>query len=108
VIGGLFGGAFGRAAQMLLPNSHIEPGAFALVAMGRFTAVSPHAAVVAGAGVRAGGQLRPAGPADARRGIAFVALRRRSLYRAQLPTQRDSPAHQRATLDVLRSTRVGA
>ena len=25
-------------------------------------------------------------------GIAFVVLRRRSLYRAQLPTQRDSPA----------------
>ena len=41
-------------------------------------------------------------------GIAFVVLRRRSLYRAQLPTQRDSPAHQHATLDVLRSTRVGA
>src|SRR4029434_11047893 len=35
-------------------------------------------------------------------------LRRRSLYRAQLPTQRDSPAHQHATLDILRTTRVGA
>jgi CIC family chloride channel protein len=41
-------------------------------------------------------------------GIAFVALRRRSLYRAQLPTQRDSPAHKHVTLDVLRTTRVGA
>ena len=41
-------------------------------------------------------------------GIAFVALRKRSLYRAQVPTQRDSPAHQHATFDVLRSTRVGA
>ena len=36
VIGGLFGGAFGRAAQMLLNDPHIEPGAFALVAMGTF------------------------------------------------------------------------
>ena len=41
-------------------------------------------------------------------GIAFIVLRRRSLYRAQLPTQRDSPAHQHATRDVLRSARVGS
>src|SRR5206468_6550734 len=36
VIGGLFGGAFGRAAQMLLNDPRIDPGAFALVAMGTF------------------------------------------------------------------------
>src|SRR6185295_6745414 len=36
VIGGLFGGAFGRAAQMLLNAPGIQPGAFALVEMGTF------------------------------------------------------------------------
>jgi CIC family chloride channel protein len=34
-------------------------------------------------------------------GIAFVALRKRSLYAAQLPSQRDSPAHKEA--DALRA-----
>ena len=41
-------------------------------------------------------------------GIAFVALRKRSLYTAQLPTQRESPVHKAAIVDVLTTTRVGA
>src|SRR5262249_50297031 len=36
VIGGIFGGAFGRAAQLLLGDPRIDPGAFALVGMGTF------------------------------------------------------------------------
>ncbi|HEY8040296.1 MAG TPA: chloride channel protein, partial [Polyangiaceae bacterium] len=36
VIGGIFGGAFGRAAQGLLHDPRIDPGAFALVGMGTF------------------------------------------------------------------------
>jgi CIC family chloride channel protein len=41
-------------------------------------------------------------------GIAFVALRRRSLYEAQLPTRRDSPVHQAtASFEVLPPVRVG-
>ncbi len=41
-------------------------------------------------------------------GIAFVALRRRALYPAQVATQRESPVHRDALLlDVLRETRVG-
>src|SRR5688572_5818805 len=40
-------------------------------------------------------------------GIAFVALRRRSLYTAQLPTRRDSPAHRETTaLEQLATLRV--
>jgi CIC family chloride channel protein len=40
-------------------------------------------------------------------GIAFVALRHRSLYTAQVPTKRDSPAHRDdLILDVLRGVRV--
>jgi CIC family chloride channel protein len=41
-------------------------------------------------------------------GIAFVALRRRSLYHAQVPTKRDSPAHRDDLIfDVLKGVRVG-
>ena len=109
VIGGLFGGAFGRAAQILLPNSHIEPGAFALVAMGTFYGGISHTPLSSLVLVcELAGSYDLLVPLMLAEGIAFVALRRRSLYRAQLPTQRDSPAHQRATLDVLRSTRVGS
>lgn len=41
-------------------------------------------------------------------GIAFVALRHRSLYHAQVDTKRDSPAHREELIfDVLRAVRVG-
>jgi CIC family chloride channel protein len=109
VIGGLFGGAFGRAAQILMPNSHIDPGAFALVAMGTFYGGISHTPLSSLVLVcELAGSYDLLVPLMLAEGIAFVALRRRSLYRAQLPTQRDSPAHQHATFDVLRSTRVGA
>jgi CIC family chloride channel protein len=40
-------------------------------------------------------------------GIAFVALRKRTLYHAQVPTQRDSPVHQVGDMpDLLRSAQV--
>jgi chloride channel protein, CIC family len=40
-------------------------------------------------------------------GIAFVALRRRFLYDAQVPTHDDSPAHQRpSSVDLLATVRV--
>jgi CIC family chloride channel protein len=42
-------------------------------------------------------------------GIAFVALRKKTLYHAQVPTQRDSPVHQVADApDLLRSALVSA
>jgi CIC family chloride channel protein len=109
VIGGLFGGAFGRAAQLLLPHSQIEPGAFALVAMGTFYGGISHTPLSSLVLVcELAGSYDLLVPLMLAEGIAFIVLRRRSLYRAQLPTQRDSPAHQHATRDVLRSTRVGS
>ena len=41
MLGGLLGGAFSRAAQLLLHDPRIDPGAFALVGMGTFYGVSP-------------------------------------------------------------------
>jgi CIC family chloride channel protein len=39
-------------------------------------------------------------------GIAFVALRKKSLYGAQVATQRESPVHRADQLDLLRGARV--
>jgi chloride channel protein, CIC family len=109
VIGGLFGGAFGRAAQMLIGDPRIDPGAFALVAMGTFYGGVAHVPLSSLVLVcELAGSYDLLVPLMLAEGIAFVALRRKSLYRAQLGTQRESPVHQRPTHDVLRETRVGA
>jgi len=109
VIGGLFGGAFGRAAQMLLHDPHIDPGAFALVAMGTFyggVAHTPLSSLVLVCELAGSYDLLV--PLMLAEGIAFIALRKKSLYRAQVRTQRESPAHQHARVDRLRETRVSA
>ena len=41
-------------------------------------------------------------------GIAFVALRRKSLYRAQVATQRDSPVHQQPRRSTCYARRASA
>jgi CIC family chloride channel protein len=94
VIGGIFGGAFGRAAQLLLQDPRIDPGAFALVGMGTFyggLAHVPIASLVMTCELAGSYDLLV--PLMLAEGIAFVALRNRSLYPAQVPTKRDSPAH---------------
>ena len=99
MIGGLFGGAFGRAAQLLLGDPRIDPGAFALVGMGTFYGGIAHVPLSSLVLVcELAGSYDLLVPLMLAEGIAFVALRSRSLYRAQVPTQRDSPAHQHQTL----------
>jgi CIC family chloride channel protein len=109
VIGGIFGGAFGRAAQAVFQDPRIDPGAFALVAMGTFyggLAHVPIAALVMTCELAGSYDLLV--PLMLAEGIAFVALRHRSLYRAQVPTKRDSPAHREDLIfDVLAGVRVG-
>jgi len=107
VIGGLFGGAFGRAAQMLIGDPRIDPGAFALVAMGTFYGGISHTPLSSLVLVcELAGSYDLLVPLMLAEGIAFIALRKKSLYRAQVATQRDSPVHRSATLDLLRSARV--
>ena len=94
VIGGIFGGAFGRAAQVFLHDPRIDPGAFALVGMGTFyggLAHVPIASLVMTCELAGSYDLLV--PLMLAEGIAFVALRHRSLYEAQVATKRDSPAH---------------
>ena len=109
VIGGLFGGAFGRAAQMLLHDPRIDPGAFALVAMGTFyggVAHTPLSSLVLVCELAGSYDLLV--PLMLAEGIAFIALRKKSLYHAQVKTRRDSPAHQQRRVDLLRDTPVAA
>ncbi len=109
VIGGLFGGAFGRAAQLLLHDPRIDPGAFALVGMGTFyggLAHVPIASLVMTCELAGSYDLLV--PLMFAEGIAFVALRNRSLYHAQVATKRESPAHRDELIfDVLTGVRVG-
>jgi CIC family chloride channel protein len=109
VIGGIFGGAFGLAAKLLLHDPRIDPGAFALVGMGTFyggLAHVPIASLVMTCELAGSYDLLV--PLMLSEGIAFIALRRRSLYRAQVPTKRDSPAHREDLIyDVLKGVRVG-
>jgi CIC family chloride channel protein len=94
VLGGVFGGAFGRAAQLILHDPRIDSGAFALVGMGAFYGGIAHAPLSALVFVsELAGSYDLLVPLMLAEGIAFVALRRRSLYRAQVPTKEDSPVH---------------
>jgi CIC family chloride channel protein len=95
VLGALFGGAFGRAAALLLGDPRIDPGAFALVGMGTFYGGLAHVPLSALILVsELAGSYDLLVPAMLAEGIAFVVLRRRALYEAQPPTRRDSPVHQ--------------
>jgi CIC family chloride channel protein len=93
-MGGLLGGAFGHAAQLMLGDPRIDPAAFALVGMGAFyggVAHVPLAALVLvcemAATTTCWCRLMLA------LGISCVALRRHSLYEAQVTTQRESPVY---------------
>lgn len=108
VIGGLFGGAFGRVVQLLLHDPRIDPGAFALVGMGTFYGGLAHVPIASLVMVcELAGSYDLLVPLMLAEGIAFVALRHRSLYKAQVPTKRESPAHREDLIfDVLRDVRV--
>jgi len=107
-IGGLLGGAFGRAAALLLHDPRIQPGAFALVGMGTFYGGIAHVPLSALVLVcELAGNYDLLVPLMLAQGIAFVALRERSLYAAQVPGPLDSPAHRDTLLlGVLQTMRV--
>jgi CIC family chloride channel protein len=107
-IGGLVGGAFGRAAQAVLQDPRIDPGAFALVGMAAFyggIAHVPLSALVLACELAGNYDLLV--PLMLAQGVAFVALRKHSLYGAQMATQAESPVHRDAlVLEVLQATQV--
>jgi CIC family chloride channel protein len=109
-IGGLFGGAFGRACQLLLGDPRLDPGAFALVGMGAFYGGIAHAPLSALVLVcEMAGSYDLLVPLMLAEALAFVALRGTYLYPAQVPTQASSPANRGEVLhEVLANTRVSA
>jgi CIC family chloride channel protein len=108
VIGAIFGGAFGRLAQLLLHDPRIDPGAFALVGMGTFYGGLAHVPIASLVMVcELAGSYELLVPLMFAEGIAFVALRDRSLYHAQVATRRESAAHRDDLIyDVLRGVTV--
>ena len=93
-IGGLLGGAFGGAAQLLLHDPAIQPGAFALVGMAAFYAgigKVPLAALVMVCEVAGSYDLLV--PLMLTEALALIALRRVMLYKSQPRTMKDSPVH---------------
>jgi CIC family chloride channel protein len=94
---------------VLSGDPRIDAGAFALVGMGTLyggIAHTPLSALVLVCELAGSYDLLV--PLMLAEGIAFVALRKRTLYHNQVPTQRDSPVHQVADVpDVLRSAQVG-
>lgn len=107
-IGGMVGGAFGRAAQLLLHDPTIQPGAFALVGMGAFYGGIAHVPLAALVLVcELAGNYDLLVPLMLTQGIAFVALRKRALYESQVSTLRESPVHRDTLiLSVLQTLRV--
>ncbi len=107
-MGALLGGAFGRAAQLLLGDPRIDPGSFALVGMGTFYGGIAHVPLSALVLVcELAGNYDLLVPLMLSLGIAFVGLRRHGLYDAQVATQRHSPVYRDSVLkDVLRGMRV--
>ena len=108
VLGGLLGGAFGRAAAVLLHDPSIDPGAFALVGMGTFYGGLAHVPISSLIMVsELAGSYDLLVPLMLAEGIAFVALRNRFLYDAQVPTFSDSPVHRpSSSLEVISRLRV--
>jgi chloride channel protein, CIC family len=109
VIGGLCGGAFGRAAQITFHDPHIVPGAFALAGMGTFYGGVAHVPIASLVMVsELAGSYDLLVPMMFCGGISFMALRSRCLYPSQVLTKRDSPAHRNDLIfDVLRTATVG-
>lgn len=94
VIGGLVGSAFGFGASVLLGDPTIRPAAFALVGMGTFygaVAHTPLAALVLVSELAGSYDLLV--PMMLTVGIAYVALRRWSIYPTQPAGRAASPVH---------------
>jgi CIC family chloride channel protein len=110
VIGGVLGGAFGRAAALVTGDPRIDPGAFVLVGMATFyggIAHVPLAALVMTCELAGSYELLV--PLMLCEGIAYIVLKKHALYSKQVPTKRDSPAHRHQMLiDVLQDVPVAS
>ena len=109
VLGALFGGAFGRVAQMLLGDPRLDPGAFALVGMASFYGGVAHVPLASLILVcELAGNYDLLVPLMLAEAITFATLRHRALYRAQRPVRQLEPERiPGPELDLLRARTVG-
>ncbi len=108
VIGGALGGAVGLVAQRLMPEVVTQPGAFVAVGMAGFfsaAANTPISTLVMVSEMTGNYQLLL--PALWVCSLAYLMTRRWTLYRSQVASRLDSPAHRGAILGgILRALRV--
>ncbi len=99
VIGGALGGAAGLVAQQLMPEVVTQPGAFVAVGMAGFfsaAASTPISTLVMVSEMTGNYQLLL--PALWVCSLSYLLARRWTLYRSQVPSRLDSPAHRGAIL----------
>jgi CIC family chloride channel protein len=94
VIGGALGGAVGKLFHQWIPTVVTQPGAFVIVGMAGFFAAASNAPISTIIMVsEMTGNYNLLVPAMWVCAIAFLISRRWSIYRSQVPTRADSPAH---------------
>jgi CIC family chloride channel protein len=108
VIGGALGGAVGLLASRLMPTVVTQPGAYVAVGMAGFFAAAantPISTLVMVSEMTGNYQLLL--PALWVCALAYLLARRWTLYRSQVRTRLESPAHRGTILgDILRGMRV--
>jgi CIC family chloride channel protein len=108
VIGGLLGAAFGQMFHLLMPSVVTQPGAFALVGMATFFGGIAHVPLASLIMVcELTGSYDLLVPLMLSGGVAFALLRDTKLYRNQVRSPVDSPAHAgELVVDILGTLRV--
>ncbi|RMH38527.1 MAG: chloride channel protein [Deltaproteobacteria bacterium] len=109
VIGALVGGGFGVLFHQLAPSVVPQPGAFALVGMAAFFGGIANVPISSLFMVcELAGSYDLLVPLMLAEAIAYAALRRVTLYRSQVRSRIESPAHRDAAVaNLLRSIRAG-
>lgn len=109
VIGGALGGVVGLLARQWMPEVVTQPGAYVAVGMAGFFAAAantPISTLVMVSEMTGNYQLLL--PSLWVCAIAYLVARRWTLYRSQVPTRLESPAHRGAILGgILKALRVG-
>ena len=102
-IGGALGGAVGLAMQQLFPGMGIEPGAFAMVGMAGFfsaAANTPISTIIMVSELT--GNYNLLVPSMWVAILAFLLVRKLTIYNTQVRTRADAPYHMRETMRSLR------
>lgn len=108
VIGSMVGAIIGHLANAIFPGHAMSPGAYVIVGMGAFisaVAKTPIASIIMVLEMSGGYELLPAIMTAS--AISYILSGDVSIYREQVETRADSPAHRRELIkDILEGLRV--